>query len=426
MEASVPEGVREAVRSQRDEECFPCPGLDVQVTRGGCETITSTPARNRASCAAHKCSCKWRLCWTCLTQGVRDRNAHVIDPNTGLCRFHTDQGVNANRRTPRRTAPPPPEPKAEVEVPAVALADLLILPTNLGRIVQVPIDRVRPFDGQPRTEFDPEDLQLLSLSLGDAGQLVPVLLVEVFDDPNHDYQIVDGERRLRACKSAGIQTIKGIVYEGLGIDDVRRLYATSAIANFGRSSHSQLERAKVAQRLMDEYSMTLEKVARTLGIKPATLLIDLRLLKLNPQVQALMSKELPEGQRLGVGPALLLIDYPSDFQLLAANTIITQEVKFQSVPRLIRRLAAEAGVTADRSRPGRRPSDDVTNTTRFLDRMAEGLDECLTLPDMTIEDMFRATRPTTRGEVVAVIDSLIARLTLIKEGIRQSGPVESA
>ncbi|HZY72959.1 MAG TPA: ParB/RepB/Spo0J family partition protein [Edaphobacter sp.] len=158
--------------------------------------------------------------------------------------------------------------------------------------------RVRPLPSQPRKRFT--GIRELAESIKEAGQITPGIVTPITDDPKYDVQLVDGERRLRACKMAQIP-FRAEVREGA---DPEALFAASFAANFGKQDHDAIEIAEALARIQKS-GKTIEQMARLAGKSTTWVSQHLSLLKLHPWVQEML-------RRRSVGAPHLLTGSASD------------------------------------------------------------------------------------------------------------------
>ncbi len=147
-----------------------------------------------------------------------------------------------------------------------------------GDVESVPIEDVRPNPHQPRTEFPAEALQELADSIRSQGVLQPVLIRMAADG---GYELVAGERRLRAAKMAGLESVPALVKE---MSDAESL-AIALIENLQREDLNPIEEARGYHRLQQEFGVGQEELARQVGKSRSALANSLRLLQLPDSVQ---------------------------------------------------------------------------------------------------------------------------------------------
>jgi ParB family transcriptional regulator, chromosome partitioning protein len=166
-------------------------------------------------------------------------------------------------------------------------------------LIDVPVDAVAPNPRQPRRTFEPEALAALAHSIGEVGVLQPVVV------RRHDggYELVAGERRLRAARLAGLATIPAVVRQGANGDALRE----ALIENIHRQDLAPLELAAAFQELLEELGATQEAVADHLGCSRAHVANTIRLLSLPASVQRLLAED-----RIQAGHARALLGLPDD------------------------------------------------------------------------------------------------------------------
>jgi ParB family chromosome partitioning protein len=156
----------------------------------------------------------------------------------------------------------------------------------------VPISHIKPNAFQPRSHFDEESMSALAASIREVGLLQPVLVREV-EGEDESYELIAGERRWRAARRAGLQTIPVLVQPDTG--DVTSL-EQALVENLHREDLNALEEAAAYQQLIDEFGLTHEQVATRMGKGRATVTNTLRLLQLPAGAQrALAEKTISAG-----------------------------------------------------------------------------------------------------------------------------------
>lgn len=201
--------------------------------------------------------------------------------------------------------------------------------------LSVAIYRIRPNPRQPRTEFDEHHLTELVASIRTQGVIQPLLVRRT---PDGDYELVAGERRLRAAERAGLTHVPVFVRE---ISDGESL-ELALVENIQRDDLSPLEEAAAYQRLVSEFGHTQEQVAERVGKSRPAVANALRLLRLPDAIK----KDLARG-RLSAGHArvLLSIDDP-DAQLRAAKQIQARQMSVRDAEHLASARKAPTRATA--------------------------------------------------------------------------------
>lgn len=176
-----------------------------------------------------------------------------------------------------------------------------------GGLREIAVTAIVPNPYQPRREFDAAPLQELADSIAASGLLQPVV---VRARPNGRYELIAGERRWRAVQRLGWPKIPAVIKE---VDD-RALLTLALIENLQRDDLSPLDAAAGYQRLIEEFSLPQQEVARLVGKDRSTVSNTLRLLRLPDEVQTLLQqRQLSEGH----ARALLALNDPREITRLA-------------------------------------------------------------------------------------------------------------
>ena len=195
-------------------------------------------------------------------------------------------------------------------------------------IRQIARAEIVPSPLQPRKTFRPEELQELVDSIREKGIIQPLIVRQV----NGKYELIAGERRWRAAGEAGLKTLPVIVREASNRD----VLELALIENLQRADLSAIEEAEAYARLMKEFSLTQEQVAKQVGKGRAVVANAVRLLMLPPQIQAWVSSG-----DLSVGHAKVLLGLANaEEQLLAAERVRKENLTVRATERLIESLRA--------------------------------------------------------------------------------------
>lgn len=191
---------------------------------------------------------------------------------------------------------------------------------------EVPIANVRPNPYQPRRHFEEEGMASLAASIRELGVLQPVLVREVEPD---QFELIAGERRWRAARRAGHQTIPVIVQTATDLHSLEQ----ALVENLHRQDLNPIEEATAYQQLIDEFDYTHEQVANRVGKSRVTVTNTLRLLQLPPGVQ----RALAEGS-LTAGHARALLGTPDrSLQETLAKRVVSEGLSVRAVESLVRR-----------------------------------------------------------------------------------------
>lgn len=197
--------------------------------------------------------------------------------------------------------------------------------TGAGGLEQLPVSSISPNQYQPRAHFDEEELTSLAESIRAVGVLQPVLVRPKGDGT---YELIAGERRWRASRRVGLQTIPALVRE---TDDTAAL-EQALVENVHRSDLNPMEEAAAYQQLIDDFSMTHEQVATRVGRSRASVSNTLRLLQLPPGVQRMV-----RDRTLDMGHARALLATPDRaFQERLAARAATEGLSVRAVEEAVR------------------------------------------------------------------------------------------
>ena len=172
---------------------------------------------------------------------------------------------------------------ARVEKEAVEVEKVDIIEQRLpsDQVKKIPLDQIKPRDGQPRTNFDEEALEELANSIREYGLLNPIVVTKKDDH----YEILAGERRYRASQRLGKDNIDVIV-RNYNKQDIEVL---SLVENVQREDLKALEEATAYKKLADQYKMTQDQIAKTMGKSRSYIANTLRLLNLKENEKAALN-----------------------------------------------------------------------------------------------------------------------------------------
>ena len=195
-------------------------------------------------------------------------------------------------------------------------------------VQRIPIAQIRPNPYQPRREFRPEDLSELEASLRTSGLLQPITVRKVGAE---SYELIMGERRLRAASQIGWTDIPAVVKDAREVDD-RALLTLALVENLQRADLNPLEEAQGYKRLTDEFGLTQQQVADAVGKDRSTIANFLRVLSLPAPVRQMLSDGL-----LTLGHARALLALLDDRRMLEfANEVVARQLSVREVERRVR------------------------------------------------------------------------------------------
>lgn len=226
---------------------------------------------------------------------------------------------------------------------------------NEWRVEKLPIDQVVSGQYQPRQHFDEQALQELADSIKAQGLVQPII-VKWLD--NQSYELIAGERRWRAAKMAGLETLPAIVRE---VDNKQTL-AMALIENIQREDLNPLEEARSLQRLMQEFELTQQEVAEAVGRSRTAVTNLLRLLKLPELIQEWLHDD-----RLSMGHVRALLTLNEAQQIQLAQKAIDQAWSVRQMEQ-----AVQAQQTAESSSTNK-PKTIDPNIQALQNRLADKL-----------------------------------------------------
>ena len=233
----------------------------------------------------------------------------------------------------------------------------------LGKVADIDVANIRPNPYQPRQTFEEEALEELAASIQQLGIIQPVTVRSLGDG---QFEIISGERRLRASRRAGLEKIPAFVREA----DTEEMLEMAIVENVQREQLNPMEIALGYQRLMEECDLTQEKIAKKVGKKRATVANFLRLLKLPPPVQAALRDE---SISMGHARALIPVD-DKEVQLDILTEIEVAGLSVRDVERRVRdwQEGVEQGKQKDAVKEpqvGVDPDRDLLQVQAFANRL---------------------------------------------------------
>ena len=191
--------------------------------------------------------------------------------------------------------------------------------------IEIPLSRIRENPRQPRQRIADDALATLAESIRQHGVIQPILVTETIDG----YQLVAGERRVRASRLAGLERIPAIVRQ---LADRQQL-ELALVENLQREDLDPIEAARAYRQLMDDFAFTQEDLASRVGRARSTVANTLRLLELHPAVQdAIAAGAITEGHARAIGGV------QSELQEHVLRTVIDDDLSVRQAEELVRRL----------------------------------------------------------------------------------------
>jgi ParB family chromosome partitioning protein len=217
-------------------------------------------------------------------------------------------------------------------------------PNAVAAPTEIPLARIAPNPYQPRTSLEDEGLRELAESIAAHGVLQPILVTETLDG----YRLVAGERRVRASRLAGLERIPAVVRQLADHDQLE----LALVENLQRTDLNSLEEARAFRQLIDDFAYTQEQLASRMGRARSTIANSLRLLDLDPDVQAAIA-----GGVITEGHGRALAGLAVEGQARVLGVVVERELSVRETEELVRRLRDGATGTNAATRRQSRPAD---------------------------------------------------------------------
>ena len=208
-----------------------------------------------------------------------------------------------------------------------ALSDPSPEPAANGQALEIPIDGVRPNPHQPRKQFEEASLQALAASIKSSGLVQPIIVRQAKGQPKGTYELIAGERRLRAAKAAGLTTIPALIREVDAFEQAQ----LALVENVQREDLNPIDRAHAYRALIDQLGLTQAELAGRIGEDRSSVTNYLRLLDLAEAV-----REMVRDGRLSLGHAKILagVSDPAHQRDLAER-VVGQGLSVRNLERLL-------------------------------------------------------------------------------------------
>lgn len=217
-----------------------------------------------------------------------------------------------------------------LNVPRATVSNLSPLENVAMTGMQLPVTVMVSGRFQPRTKFDEEQIETLAQSIQAQGVVQPIVVRQLSDgqgNRQNQYEIIAGERRWRAAKKAGLESIPVVIRND--IDDKQSM-AIALIENIQREDLNVIEEAEGLKRLNSEFALTHEEISRIVGKSRSAITNALRLLELSSQVQDMVRED-----KLKMGHARALLSLPEEQQISLAEETHKRHLTAREVEKLV-------------------------------------------------------------------------------------------
>ena len=226
-------------------------------------------------------------------------------------------------------------------------------------LLEIPVGAIGPNPRQPRTMFQDESLEALAVSIREVGVLQPIVVRR----GETGFELIAGERRLRAAKAAGLATIPAVVRES---DDTEAL-REALIENIHREDLNPIELAEAFRELLEELELKQETLAERLGVSRSHVANTIRLLGLPADVQQLLAQRRIQA---GHGRALLALG-DGEAQRSLALRAAAEDLSVREVEEVVRRFVDQPPAEAAPARST--PRDDAISLAEVEEILSEQL-----------------------------------------------------
>jgi len=210
----------------------------------------------------------------------------------------------------------------------------------VGAIAYVPVSQIEPNPFQPRTHFEESELAELTISIQEQGIIQPITIRKLGYDK---YQVIAGERRLKASKLAGFTEIPAFIR----IANDEQMLELALVENIQRQELNPLEIAISFQRLLEECQLKQEELSQKVGKDRSTVANYIRLLKLPTEIQIAI-----RNNKITMGHARALINInDTKTQLIILHRILEKKLSVRQVEEIVRNLSAENPVSKKSESP---------------------------------------------------------------------------
>jgi len=224
--------------------------------------------------------------------------------------------------------------------------------TPTEHIVKIAIDKIKPNRHQPRLNFNEDKLQELAESIKQNGLLEPILVIQSIAPG--EYELIAGERRLRASKIAGLKDIKAIVKTSAS--DKEKL-DIALIENIQREDLNAVEEATAFKQLQDEFGLKQNDIAKKVGLSRVAVTNKIRILGLPEEVkEAILNGKITEGH----ARALLGLS-DKDSIVAAMDIVIKRELSVRDTEAMVRKINYGRGTTRNKLKRLDQETEDIAN-----------------------------------------------------------------
>jgi ParB/RepB/Spo0J family partition protein len=309
----------------------------------------------------------------------------------------------------------------EKALPEVKVTERIV---SIAPVVKLNVNSIMPNPEQPRKYFEPTALILLAETIKTRGDVEDPVKVSPYNETH--YMLVDGERRWRAAKIAGVSHISSIIKSGLSKNEMHEI---SALLNFCKADMTYLEKAEALDRIMKNRGINQAQLSKVVGLSPQEISNYLRALNLHPEIKQLW-REAKISNIIAMNLAFHhKVHQPEIFnaltELLSEKHKVGRKRKTDAIAiaRMIRKIAEEKGYAVRRRKRGKLPNSSYQSTAKHFERIMDAFcTELSRICDLETEQLRRLENPSARMilQFIEVVQERLQRAeTTMTEKIEQ-------
>jgi ParB family chromosome partitioning protein len=283
---------------------------------------------------------------------------------------------------------------------------------------RIRVNKIRPFADQPRKYFDPVALSELLCSIVEAGQKTPISVRKLSRDPKFEYELIDGERRLKAHQQGKLPTILAYICD---VKDSGDQFIQSVVSNFCREGHRPIETSYAVEKMRDYYQKEnptggemeiIAKIGRLVGKSSGWVYKYLALLRLCPEVRTYVDEE-----KIPLLVGMNLTAFRPDVQLQITEQIIKKNLNYKKALSYIRNLRTPE-LLGEGGRM-REPHEDFWTIKRTIKRLEADTE---TIMDMNATQFKKVLNTRSTNDINGIIKELrdcIDKLSCIDMSLKE-------
>ncbi len=278
-------------------------------------------------------------------------------------------------------------------------------------LLLVPINSVHPMSDQPRKHFSESGVNELAQSIKSEGLDNPIKVRRI-NGVNDRYEIIDGERRWRACRLIGLEFVEIIVRRTIETNDVHFM---SLRLNFNREDHTHMEISNALQREKAEFGRSVEEIAQGLGRSIPWVYQYLSLQKIVSELKTLIDPPTPKDKRLRMNVAILIASVPAERQMEIYEEVHKNSAQTRQRLKKAKELAAEITGRAEKQKNDIR--SQIRSFNRAIPRIAADVELIMDMSDKVFRNLIVSKSPTEIEEILKMLSECRDQLETLTQVI---------